>query len=670
MPFGTRDVASLAEGSPSVEVDFDELYDALISPALREAGCEPFRADDEPGAGDIRTDMFFELVTADLVVADISILNPNVFYELGVRHGVAERGVFMIAAGWSRRPFDVAPDRTFSYDGSLFVPSTERSEEWQERLAVEVKRLGTVFRQALTVDGQTIGSPVYQTLRGLRPADWSAIETARAKYFEGILDDWQARVRIARRCGRAGDVLTLARDAPTRYHRSKLLIEAARSLVELKQFDVAESVLLELLEADPDNVEAKCVLGLVLGRLGRAAEAEQRISAVLEERPDHPEAHGALGRIHKDAWRAMWSGVDDLGERRLIARRSAAHARLAIRSYRRAHLRDLESYYNGINVVGLLQLLQHLGAQIEAGGAVADRLEDLVAVVRMAATVARQRAYDAGAEDEVVWPASTLGELELLAGETERAIELYLEAVSAPGASLFQLESMLTQLGLYAELGLHADAANEVGGALEAMRTRVAQPAPRHSNVVVCSGHMIDAPDRPDPRFPPELEDEVRARMRLELVAAAAGPGTLAIGGGARGADMIFGELAVELGADLRMLLALPQPEMLAQSVRLPGDAGGWVERFHRLVEHAEVAIQSERLGDPPAGMDVFSRTNLWILDTARVEAAGRGFSTILVWDEKPTGDGPGGTSDFAEKAERMSRRFAIVNPMKLEASE
>ena len=77
----------------------------------------------------------------------------------------------------------------------------------------------------------------------------------------------------------------------------------------------------------------------------------------------------------------------------------------------------------------------------------------------MAATVARQRAYDAGAEDEVVWPASTLGELELLAGETERAIELYLEAVSAPGASLFQLESMLTQLGLYAELGLHADAA-------------------------------------------------------------------------------------------------------------------------------------------------------------------------------------------------------------------
>jgi tetratricopeptide (TPR) repeat protein len=667
MPFGTREVPSLDGGGASFPVNFDELYEFVIAPALRDAGCEPFRADEEAGAGDIRTDMFFELVTADLVVADISILNPNVFYELGVRHGVAERGVFMIAAGWSRRPFDVAPDRTFGYDGLLCVPSTERDEGREERLAAEVKRLGTVFRQAIAVDGQTVGSPVYQTLRGLRPADWSAIETARAKYFEGILDDWQARVRIARRYGRAGDVLTLARDAPTRFHRGKLLLEAARALVELQRFDVAESVLHDLLASDPGNLDAACVLGLVLGRLGRAAEAEQRISAVLEVRPDHPEAQGALGRIHKDAWRAMWTGVDDLDERVLIARRSAAQARLAIRSYRRAHLRDLESYYNGINVVGLMQLLRHVGASTEAGSSVADSLEDLVAVVRVAATVARQQAYDAGAEEQVVWPASTLGELDLLVGETEQAVELYVEAVSAPGATLFQLESMLSQLGLYAELGLRVDAVAEVRAALEPMRKRVAQPAARHDNVVVCSGHMTDAPDRPEERFPQELEDAVRARVRRELEAAAAGPGTLAICGGARGADIIFGELAVEMGADLLMLLALPQPELLAQSVRLPGDEGGWEERFRQLVEHAEVAIQSERLGDPPAGMDVFSRTNLWILDTARVEAGDRGFSTILVWDEKPSGDGPGGTSDFAERAERMSSRFAIVNPTKLE---
>ncbi len=667
MPFGMRDVPSLEPGGPSFDVDFDELYELLVAPALREAGCEPFRADKEPGAGDIRTDMFFELVTADVVVADISILNPNVFYELGVRHGVAERGVFMIAAGWSRRPFDVAPDRTFGYDGMLCVPSPVRDDGWRERLAAEVKRLGAVFRGALAVDGQTVGSPVYQSLRGLRPADWSAIETARAKYFEGVLDDWQARVRIARRYGRAGDVLTLARDAPTRFHRAKLMLEAARALVELQRFDVAESILVELIESDPGNLDAMCVLGLVLGRLGRTAEAEQRIAAVLDQRPDHPEAQGGLGRIHKDAWRAMWSGVEDLDARRLVARRSAAQARLAIRSYRRAHRRDLESYYNGINVVGLMLLLAHVGAAVESDGSTADRTEDLIAVVRVAATVDRQRAYDAGAESDVVWPASTLGELELLVGDQERAIELYLEAVSAPGATLFQLESMLSQLALYADLGFRVDAVAEVRGALEPMRKHVAQPVARHDQVIVCSGHMIDAPDRQDKRFPQELEGAVRECLRRELEAASVGPGTLAISGGARGADILFAELAHEMGADLLMLLALPEPELVAQSVRLPGDAGRWEERFHRLVEHAEVAVQSERLGTPPAGGDVFSRTNLWILDTARVEAIDGRFAAVLVWDEQPTGDGPGGTSDFAERAERMSSRFAIVNPTKLE---
>jgi hypothetical protein len=91
-----------APATPALLVDFDVVYRRLIEPALRKAGCIPFRADQEPGAGDIRTDMFFELVTADAVVADISVLNANVFYELGVRHGVAPRGVFMIHGGWGK----------------------------------------------------------------------------------------------------------------------------------------------------------------------------------------------------------------------------------------------------------------------------------------------------------------------------------------------------------------------------------------------------------------------------------------------------------------------------------------------------------------------------------------------------------------------------------------
>src|SRR5580704_13420415 len=120
MPFGAVDI-HLADRSNPLKIDFDRVYRELIVPALQRADCEPFRANSEISAGDIRTDMFFELVTADYVVADLSIPNANVYYELGIRDGVCSRGAFIIDGGWPvARPFDVAQDRSFQYDGKLF----------------------------------------------------------------------------------------------------------------------------------------------------------------------------------------------------------------------------------------------------------------------------------------------------------------------------------------------------------------------------------------------------------------------------------------------------------------------------------------------------------------------------------------------------------------------
>ena len=85
MPFGLKEAQAAtpatggASSKPAIKIDFDEIYELLIAPALKKASCVPFRADQEQGAGDIRTDMYFELVTADVILADISVLNPNVF---------------------------------------------------------------------------------------------------------------------------------------------------------------------------------------------------------------------------------------------------------------------------------------------------------------------------------------------------------------------------------------------------------------------------------------------------------------------------------------------------------------------------------------------------------------------------------------------------------------
>src|SRR5260370_10093826 len=101
MPFGQKTRISFDDqqtySKSEDKIDFDRVYSELLQPALRQAGFEVVRADSEVAAGDIRTDMFFELVTADLVVADISILNANVFSELYVRPGVWPSGTFAIS---------------------------------------------------------------------------------------------------------------------------------------------------------------------------------------------------------------------------------------------------------------------------------------------------------------------------------------------------------------------------------------------------------------------------------------------------------------------------------------------------------------------------------------------------------------------------------------------
>jgi hypothetical protein len=85
MPYRKVEIRMAGEPSLNVPVHFDRVYSELLEPALRNAGCEPVRADKQYSADDIRTDMFFELVTADLVVADLPKENANVYYELGVR---------------------------------------------------------------------------------------------------------------------------------------------------------------------------------------------------------------------------------------------------------------------------------------------------------------------------------------------------------------------------------------------------------------------------------------------------------------------------------------------------------------------------------------------------------------------------------------------------------
>lgn len=78
MPFGKK-----KDPKSGVEIDFDQIYEKGIEPAIRNQGLKPVRGDREETGGIIHTAMFARLLLAEFVIADMTTANPNVFYELG-----------------------------------------------------------------------------------------------------------------------------------------------------------------------------------------------------------------------------------------------------------------------------------------------------------------------------------------------------------------------------------------------------------------------------------------------------------------------------------------------------------------------------------------------------------------------------------------------------------
>jgi len=84
MPFGRK--ANPFPG-PS-QIDFDRVYEKLVEPAVLKANLKPLRADQEISSGLIHLAMFERLLLCDFAIADLTTANPNVYYELGIRHAV------------------------------------------------------------------------------------------------------------------------------------------------------------------------------------------------------------------------------------------------------------------------------------------------------------------------------------------------------------------------------------------------------------------------------------------------------------------------------------------------------------------------------------------------------------------------------------------------------
>jgi hypothetical protein len=113
MPFGKRPVEVSGK---VINIDFDYVYNNIINPAGTDAGWTVFRIDEITKSGIISDQYLKEILESDLVLADVSSPNSNVFYELGIRQSISTGGTILIAIRGSSIPYDLSSQRVFSYD--------------------------------------------------------------------------------------------------------------------------------------------------------------------------------------------------------------------------------------------------------------------------------------------------------------------------------------------------------------------------------------------------------------------------------------------------------------------------------------------------------------------------------------------------------------------------
>jgi tetratricopeptide (TPR) repeat protein len=644
MPFGKK------KGVDGAIYDFNAIYSQLIKPALEMAGFEAFRADEETTSGDILTDMFQELLLADLCIADMSIDNANVFYEIGIRHAFRKRGIVHIQAGRSYMPFDVFNVRTIPYHITTEgVPDPAFLEK-------DKAAISRVTRNTWASDVEAIQSPIFNLLDGLTEPNRKALQTPLATGFWREYNEWKERVTVAQRQKRIGDILLLTEEISNPLIKEDAITEAGLALKNLGRNELALTQYRKGLEINSKNLTFRREEAFNLNRLGRVDEAIIKIESLLTDFPKDTETVAYLGRIYKEMWHESWKWIPGKELRLRTAFESYHWLLKSFQTYLKGYRFDLDEFYPGVNALTLGTILVYLADQLEDKSqpdpeiqAVRELLPELRGSLLFA--------LETQAQNEMAdyWALISLAELRILMAEiTPEVSRAYRKALTASRGNQFSLQSSLAQLEILRSLAMRVEFVQAgmtvINEELSRLRKEVmieeskkGKPeaiqkikSPRNEGVVfLFTGYMISNSRKKDNHFPAEKEQEIKEAINAILNKYEAGPDDLAVTTGMdAGSEILFVECCAERSIPVQAYFPLFEAAYVRDFVSPGGE--GWVERFYKMRNHPLVDefYQPDCVGLPKEGDNVHERNNRWALYSALARGIDK-VRLIAVWDGK-----------------------------------
>ena len=451
MPFGKK-----TDPKSGIEIDFDQIYETGIAPAINKAGLKPIRGDREETGGIIHTAMFARLLLAEFVIADMTTANPNVFYELGVRHAAKPYTTIPIFATIGAPPFDVNMVRAIPYD--LNVP-----DEGKEGTLDQAEAENLIDAIAARID-RVLGGPVAEDspLFHLFP-DFPGIEMShdltdvfrdRVAYSNEIKD----KLAAARSQSPDSAAIAAIREVSSSFGNLKtvergILVDLLLSYRAVSAFDE----MIELFDQMPGDLRESAIpcqqLAFALNRRNGPGDRDRAIrmlEELNEKLGDSAETLGILGRIYKDKFTEAKEANDFAAEGWLDQ---------AIETYTRGFEAEPADYYPGVNAINLL-----LQKGSEEALREVDRLTPLVtfAVVRRGGEKARD-----------YWTVATVLEL-ACAGRDYRLAARCLPRALALADENWMYETTARNLRLIEELRKGEDNIEQVGRIADALEQAAA----------------------------------------------------------------------------------------------------------------------------------------------------------------------------------------------------
>lgn len=143
---------------------FARVYEHLLKPAIVAAGYDPVRADDAVKTDYIVVGIIQKIVESPMVICDFSARNPNVMYELGIRHAF-NKPVALIKDRRTEKVFDIQGLRYTEYDDSLRIDSVQK----------DIARISSSIVETAKSSAEGLNSVVQ--LAGIKAADVPAGQT-------------------------------------------------------------------------------------------------------------------------------------------------------------------------------------------------------------------------------------------------------------------------------------------------------------------------------------------------------------------------------------------------------------------------------------------------------------------------------------------------------------